>query len=161
MSEKVARRAVSVLRIALPPAMRDIGIVFPLVKDPFAPTVDQVPNILAGQIQDLGANVATPLVTVYAEGPAEGVVNQYRHLSLHVDIWTGGTSASNIDGRRMVSIIYEYVFRALQNVDWSGDKVLIARSYEIERSAILFEPANKFYHISNTYRVEALSKTWY
>lgn len=169
MSEAVARLAVNYLRnymyFALP---ADIQRMFPMVTDLLGPTgINQVPNILVGQYQDFGVGAATPLITVYCAGAAEGIVNQYRHLDLHVDIWIGGNIATNVDGRRFISIIYEYVYRTLQNTNWTGvpkpggNTIQIQRSYETERSPILFEAADKMYHLANIYRVEALCKTWY
>lgn len=167
MSEQVARLAVVTLRNNMFPALpQDIQGLFALISDPLVSGQDQVPNIVVGQYQDFGVGAATPMITVFCSGSAEGIVNQYRHLDLHVDIWLGGNAAPNVDGRRVVSVIYEYVFRTLQNTNWSGKAaggsfVQIERSYEIERSPILFEPEGKVYHIANAYRVEALAKTWY
>lgn len=168
MSELVARLAVNHLRNLMFPTMpQDIRELFPKITDMLMSGSNLVPNIQVGQYQDLGANAATPLITVDCSGTAEGAVNVYRHLDLHVDMWAGGNAASNLDGRRVISIISEYVFRYLQNMNWSGKPqpgssyVQIQRSYEIERSMILFEPDVKVYHISNIYRVEALCQTWY
>lgn len=172
MSEKVARLAVQQLRNNMYPNLPDdIKSVIPLIQDPIVQgNTDQVPNIIVGEYQDLGVNVTTPLLTVHCNGPQEGIVNVWRHLGLHIDIWVGGNVGGNVDGRRIVSIIYEYVNRALQNINWSGsgvpgqkgkDFVQIERCYELERSPILFEPTGKVYHIANVYRVEALCQTWY
>lgn len=164
MSELVARLAVAQLRKFMIPALpSDVSSKFPLINDPLVSGNTQVPNIVVGQYQDQGANAALPMITVYCEGASEGLVNVYRHLTLHVDIWVGpATPGPNADERRFVSIVYEYIFRSLQNTNWSGQKVRIERSYEIERSPILFEPASKIYHLSNSYRVEALSAAgWY
>ena len=136
---------------------------FPLIKDPLVSGPNQVPNIVVGEYQDQGANTALPIICVYCEGAAEGIVNVYRHLTLHVEPWnSAATPGPNVDERRFVSILYEYIFRSLCNTNWTGQKVRIQRCYELERSAILFEPTNKVYHISNSYRVEALSAVgWY
>lgn len=160
MSEKVARLAVSKLRTfmfpQLPVALRAM---FPLITDPLVKGDTKVPNIVVGDQADFGANTAnTAMVTVNAEGATDGIVNVYRHIQLNVDIWA---SQPNVDGRRVASIIYEYVFNNLCNTNWTGDGIAIQRSYEIERSPVLFEPQNKIYHISNKYRVEAISETWY
>lgn len=164
MSELVARLAVQQLRKFMLPALpSDVASKFPLTGDPLVSGDTEVSNIVVGQYQDQGANAALPMITVYCEGAAEGIVNVFRHLTLHIDIWVGGTTPGpNADERRFVSILYEYIFRSLQNTNWSGQKVRIERCYEIERSPILFEPTNKIYHLSNTYRVEALSAAgWY
>lgn len=167
MSEKIARLAVNYLRDFMFPALPiDIQNLFPLVNDPFASpdSTDPVPNIVVGEYQDFGANASLPMITAYAEGAAEGIVPHYRHLTLHIDIWVGANQSPNVDSRRVISILYEYVFRTLDNTNWTPTKqgVQIERSYEIERSAILFEPTNRIYHISNSYRVEALSASgWY
>jgi hypothetical protein len=162
MSELVARVAVQLLRNYMFPALpQDMQEKFPTYADPLVSN-NQVPNIIAGQYQDLGANATTPLITVHCEGAAEGLVNVYRHITMHVDIWVGApTPGPNIDERRFISILYEYIYRSLQNTNWSGQKVRIERSYEIERSPILFEPQTKMMHLSNSYRVEALSTVWY
>jgi len=149
---------------ALPP---DVQSKFPTVQDPLVNGPNSVPNIVVGQYQDFGANAATPMVTVNCNGAAEGIVNVYRHLDLRVDIWVGGNIASNVDGRRFISIIYEYIFRTLCNTNWTGQSqpggstVRIERCYETERSPILFEPTNNIYHIATIFRVEALANTWY
>ena len=168
MSEKVARLAVNQLRNVMFPALpADVQKLFPKTTDALMSGTNQVPNIMVGSYQDLGANTGTPLITVYCDGAQEGIVNVYRHLDLHIDIWLGGDVAANMDGRRLVSTIYEYINRSLQNINWSGTVkpgagyVSIQRCYETERSPILFEPTNKIYHLSNTYRVEAISQSWY
>lgn len=175
MSEVVARLAVNYLRKYMFPVLpQDIRKVFPQISDPLGADTsgnpigkNQVPNIVVGQYQDFGVGAATPIITVYCAGASEGMVNQYRHLDMHVDIWVGGNIAANVDGRRWVSIIYEYVYRTLQNTNWTGipinggHTVQIERSFETERSPVLFEPTAKMYHISNIYRVEALSIVWY
>ena len=169
MSEQVARLAVNYLRKYMFPVLpTDIQNMFPPAVDPLGPGgPNQVPNIMVGQYQDFGVGAATPLITVYCAGAQEGIVNQYRHLDLHVDIWVGGNFATNVEGRRIVSIIYEYVNRTLQNTNWTGvpkpgsNTIQIQRSYETERSPILFEASEKIYHLVNIYRVEALCRSWY
>lgn len=169
MSELVARLAVAQLRTNMFPLLSpDIQKMFPLITDPILSGENKVPQIIVGEIQDLGVGVVTPLITVNCSGVQEGLVNVYRHLDLRVDIWCGGNLAPGLDGRRLISNIYEYVNRALQNVNWSGrggalnvSYVQIKRCFETQRSPILFEPATKMYHIANGYRVEALSQTWY
>lgn len=172
MSEKVARLAVQQLRIGMYPLLpQDVQEIFPLVEDTLVQGgTDKVPNVMVGEYSDFGGRAGTPMIAVHCEGPQEGIVNVYRHLNLSVDIWIDGTSGGNVDGRRVVSIIYEYVNRALQNVNWSGsgkpgakgnDFVQIQRCYETERSSILFEETGKVYRIANIYKVEALSQSWY
>jgi hypothetical protein len=162
MSEKVARLAVAALRSKMFPQLpKTVQDLFPQVSDPLVQPTEQVPNIIVGEYQDQGAGAALPMVTVHCEGAAEGIVNVYRHITMHVDIWVSAAQTPNVDARRIISTIYEYVFKNLENTNWSGQDIQIERSYEIERSAILFEPQNKIYHISNAYRVEALSKVWY
>lgn len=172
MSEKVARLAVQQLRLAMFPSLPDdVQTLFPKIQDTIVQGgQDTVPNIVVGEYSDYGARTSTPMIAVHCEGPQEGIVNVFRHLSLSIDIWIDGTSGGNVDGRRIVSIIYEYVNKAFQNINWSGsgipgkkgtDFVQIKRCYEIERSQILFEETSKIYRIANIYRVEALSQTWY
>ena len=170
MSELVARLAVSQLRNNMFPALsQDMQALFPKTVDPLVQDGQtQVPNIVVGEYADYGANAPNPMITVHCEGPQEGIVNVWRHLNLTIDMWIGGDKGPNVDGRRFVSIIHEYVNRFLQNVNWSGrggskgsSYVQIQRSYETERSPILFDPTNKVYRISNIYRVEAVSQTWY
>lgn len=168
MSELVARLAVNLLRNGMFPQLpADVRQLFPLITDTLVQKGQiQVPNIVVGEYVDYGANSASPMIAVHCEGPQEGIVNVWRHLNLSVDMWIGGDQTGNVDGRRFVSILYEYVNRSLQNINWSGgvpgsSYVQIQRSYELERSPILFEPTNKTYRISNIYRVEAISKTWY
>ena len=168
MSEKVARLAVTTLRNSMFPLLpQQIRDMFPKILDPLVDQTEKVPNIVVGQYQDFGANAGLPMIAVNCEGASEGIVNVYRHITMHVDIWVGANQSPNVDARRIASIIYEYVFRSLQNVNWSSklvdgiSAVQIERCYELERSAILFEPTNKIYHIANSYRVEALSQTWY
>ena len=169
MSEQVSRLAVQHLRKKMFPLLpSEIQKTFPLISDPLVEDDNKVPKIVVGTLTEYGANTATPAITVNCEGEADGIVNVYRHLLLHVDIWAGGNIASNVDGRRFVSIVYQHVFDALQNINWSGrggspntDYVQVERCYETQRSAIMFEPAQKIYHIANTYRVEALCQTWY
>jgi hypothetical protein len=168
MSELVARLAVNLLRNGMFPQLPvDIQSLFPLITDPLVENGQtQVPNIVVGEYVDFGSNAATLMMAVHCEGPQEGIVNVWRHLSLTVDIWASGDSASNVDGRRVVSIIYEYTNRALQNINWSGGAkgssyVQIERSYELERSPIIYDAQTKVYRISNIYRVEALSNKWY
>lgn len=168
MSEQVARLAVNHLRKFMFPALPpDMQAVFPKTKDPLISGPASVQNIVVGQYLDFGANAANPLITVNCSGAAEGIVNVYRHLDLHVDIWVGGNLAINADGRRFVSIIYEYIFRTLQNTNWTGfaqsggSKIRIQRCYETERSPIMFEAMNKVYHLAIVFRVEAISETWY
>jgi hypothetical protein len=164
MSELVARLAVQQLRNimfpALPPTVQQL---FPLIADPIVDGATQVPNIVVGQYQDYSANAPLPIICVYCEGAAEGLVDVYRHLTLHIEPWaSAATPGPNADERRFISILYEYIYRCIQDVNWSGQKVRIQRCYEIERSPILFEPTNKVYHVSNSYRVEALSAAgWY
>lgn len=168
MSELVAKVAVQYLRATMFPALpADVQQKFPRISDPLLN--NPVPNIVVGQYQDYGANAAMPIVTAYCEGAAEGIVNVYRHLTLHVEPWiSAATLGPNVDGRTFLGILYEYIFRCLQNTNWgsAGNKVgikglRIERCYEIERSPLLFEPQNKIYHLSNSYRVEALSSVWY
>jgi len=163
MSELVSRLAVQQLRNLMFPALPpDIQSKFPQISDPIVAGDNQVPNIVVGQFQDFGANPATPMIAVYCEGAAEGLVNVYRHITMHVEPWVPApTPGPNADARRFLSILYEYIFRSLQNVNWSGQQVRIERCYEIERSPILFEPQNKIYHLSIAFRVEALSLAWY
>lgn len=168
MSEQVARLCVNVLRkymfAALP---QDIQNTFPKITDQLISGQNPQPNIVVGEYMDFGANAATPMVTVNCAGPTEGIVNVYRHLDLHVDIWAGGNIAANVDGRRFVSIVYEYIFRTLCNTNWTGiaqpggSTVSIQRCYEIDRSKILFDAASKIYHIAVVFKVEAICKTWY
>lgn len=162
MSEKVARLAVAALRTSMFPQLpAAIQALFPLVTDPLVEGDIKVPNIMVGEYEDFGANAGQVLVTVNCEGATDGIVNVYRHITMHVDIWASPAQSTNVDGRRIVSIIYEYVFNNLCNTNWTGNGIAIQRSYEIERSKILFEPSGKKYHIANTYRVEAISELWY
>ena len=141
----------------------DIRKMFPLIADPLVEGAESVPAIVVGDYQDYGANAASPMICVTAEGATEGIVNVYRHITLRVTMWVGGDKVTNVDGRRIVSIIYEAVFQNLCNTNWTGNGISIQRSYEIERSKILFEPTAKTYRIENTYRVEAIAvgATWY
>lgn len=168
MSESLARLAVNQLRKNMYPNLpQDVQNIFPKIADPFTLVSDPVPNIVVGEYTDFGMNAQSPVIAVHCEGPQEGIVNVWRHLKLSIDIWIGGNTGGNVDGRRIVSIIYEYVNRALQNVNWSGepspgaDYIQIQRCFESERSSILFDTNNKAYRIANIYQVEAISKTWY
>lgn len=162
MSELIARLAVQQLRNKMYPALPDtVQKLFPQISDPVVSGSTLVPNIVVGQYSDFGVGAATPMIAVNASGAQEGIVNVYRHLNLSIDIWVGGDKAGNLDGRRVVSIIYEYVNKSLQNVNWSGQLVQIERCYETERPAIMFDPTGKLYRIANIYRVEALSAKWY
>jgi hypothetical protein len=162
MSELVARQAVAYLRKFMVPALPP-GVVLPTTSDPLVAGNTQVPNVVAGQYQDQGANAALPIICVYCEGAQEGIVNVFRHVTLHIEPWASCSAPGpNADERRFISILYEYINRCIQNVNWSGQGIRVERSYEIERSPILFDPTNKVYHVSNSYRVEALSnKGWY
>jgi len=170
VSELVARLAVQRLRNVMFPLLpTDVQNLFPMTTDPLVDNGQtEVPNIVVGEYSDFGANAATPMITVHCEGPQEGIVNVWRHLNLTADMWIGGDQAANVDGRRIVSIIHEYTNRSLQNINWSGrggaagsSYVQIKRCYEVERSPILFESTNKIYRISEIFRVEALSQSWY
>lgn len=169
MSEQVSRLAVQQLRNVMFPTLPDfIKEKFPTTTDPLVAADAAVPNIFVGDITEGGANSGTPAITVNCEGSAEGSVKVYRHLLLHIDIWVGGNVAASGAGRRFVSILYQHIFDSLQNVNWSGrggaqgsDYVQIKRCFESLRSSIMFEPTTKIYHLSNTYQVEALCKTWY
>jgi len=163
MSERVARLAVNLLRGPMYNALpQDVQALFPQITDPIVTgNQDPVPNIVVGRYQDFGANAAAIIVTVDCAGPAESLVRQYRHLDLDVEVWVTSGQSPNVDGRRIASIIYEYIRRTLQDVNWSGNQISIQRSYETERSPILFEGQNKTYHISSRYRVEAISQVWY
>lgn len=162
MSAKVTRLAVNALRRMFPFLPEDLQEMFPLVTDPYAQVPNsQVPNIMPGEYTDWGTNAGMILITVHSAGEMESMTRVYRHLVLYVDIWVSPAQSPNVEGRRIADILYEYVRRALQETNWSGDQVSIQRSYEIERSAVMFEPSNKIYHISNQYRVEAVSQTWY
>lgn len=164
MSELVARLAVHQLRTYMFPALpAGVSKKFPLISDPLVSGTTQVPNAVVGQYQDYGANAVLPGIFVYAEGAQEGLVNVFRHLTLHVEPWAPCSNPGpNVDERKFMGILYEYINRCLQNTNWSGSGVRIQRCYEIERSPMLFEPTNKVYHIANAYRVEALSNVgWY
>lgn len=163
MSEKVSRLAVALLRNAmynaLPP---DIQGLIPKISDVLVTgSQDQVPNIVVGRYQDFGSNAGMIVITVDCSGPSESLVRVYRHLDLDVEIWVSSAQSPNVDGRKIVSILYEYIRRTLQETNWSGNSISIQRSYETERSPILFEGQNKIYHLSNRYRVEAISLLWY
>jgi hypothetical protein len=169
MSLIVSRLAIQQLRtnmfLKLPV---DIQNLFPTTYDALTGSESNTHNIVNGEYQDFGVNATTPMITVHSEGIQEGIVNVWRHIDLHIDIWVGGNVAPNVDGRRFISIVYEYINKALQNVNWSGrggmaggDYVQIQRCYETERSSIIFEPTGKVYHLSNVYRVEAISQSWY
>lgn len=164
MSAKITRLAVNTLRATMFNNLpEDIQAMFPLVQDPYAKIPgSQVPNIMPGEYQDWSANAGTILITVHSAGELESLTTVYRHLVLYVDLWVSSAQSPNVEGRRIVDILYEYVQRALQETNWSGDLISIQRSYEIERSEVMFEPTNKIYHISNQYRVEAVtSNGWY
>lgn len=162
MSGKITRLAVNTLRAMVPFLPADLQAMFPLVVDPYAKIPNtQVPNIMPGSYVDWGSNAGMILITVNSAGEMEPMTRVYRHLVLYVDIWVSASQSPNVEGRRIADILYEYVRRALQETNWSGDSVSIQRSYEIERSQVLFEPTNKIYHISNQYRVEAISQQWY
>lgn len=169
MSELVSRLAVQQLRnLMFPQLPQDIQGLFPLIADPLVENGQtQVPNIVVGEYVDFGANASTPMLAVSCKGAQEGIVNVWRHLDLTIDMWINGNAGGNVDGRRVVSILYEYTNRALQNINWSGaapgsSYVQVQRCYETERSPILFEPTAKIYRISNIYKVEAISgKGWY
>jgi hypothetical protein len=164
MSAKVTRLAVNLLRKAMYNALpTDVQSLFPKVNDPFAttPSADPVPNIMPGEYDDYGANAGMILVTVHSYGPTEPITRVYKHITLVVDIWVSPAQSPNVDGRRLVDIVYEYIRRTLQETNWSGDQISIQRSYETERSEVMFEPTSKIYHIANLYRVEAISQTWY
>ena len=169
MSELVGKLAVMQLRTNMFPRMPGyVQGLFPKVTDTIITgSQDMVPNIVLGSYEDQGANPATPMITVHAEGPQEGLVNVWRHLKLFVDIWLSSDVGPNIEGRTTAGIIYQYVNKALQNVNWSGrwqqgaDFVQVERCFEAERSSILFEPTTKTYHIANIYNLEALCQTWY
>lgn len=169
MSELVARLCVQQLRNKMFPALpSDVQNLFPQIADPLVQnSTTMVPNIVVGEYVDYSANAATPMMAVHCEGPQEGIINVLRHLNLSIDMWIGGDVAGNVEGRRVVSIIYEYANRALQNINWSGKApgssyVQIERSYETERSPIIFDGTTKVYRIANIYRVEAISRDgWY
>ncbi len=137
----------------------DVKAMFPVLEDP---QLGPVPNIFTGHIAEMGANVSFPAISVSSRGAAEALTRgRYRHITAEVDYWSGAGQTQNLDGRKIVSILYEYSFQALQDKNFSSDNVLIKRCYEIERSDTMFEPTDKLYHINNVYRIEALSSSWY
>lgn len=167
MSEKVARLAVQLLRNAMFNALpSDIQSLIPMVSDPLVTgSQDQVPNIVVGAYQDFGANAGMIMIAVDCNGTTEPITRVYKHLDLDVDIWLSANQSPNVDGRRVVSILHEYIRRTLQETNWTtnttSDFTSIQRCYETERSKIMFEGQNKIYHLSNRYRVEAISQNWY
>jgi len=164
VSTKVSEIAIQLLRQEMFNNLpKDVQAIFPKIADPLsAGGGDNVPNIVPGHVEEYGTLSSTPMVTVYSSGPAEGILKVWRHLDLYVDVWMGASQVANMDARRIVAIIAEYIYRSLHNRNWSAEFIQIKRSYEVSRSEILFEPTNKIYHISSTYRVEALSSVgWY
>jgi hypothetical protein len=164
MSAKVTRLVVNNLRNNMFPALPvDVQKMFPLVNDPYATVPNsQVPNIMPGEYTDWSSNAGMILITVHSAGELESMTRVYRHLVMYIDIWVSAGQSPNVEGRRIVDILYEYVQRFMQENNWSGSLISIQRSYEIERSEVMFEPTNKIYHISNQYRVEAITSAgWY
>ena len=158
MSERINQLALDVLRTDVFDSLPDH------IKKLFSKILTdtgEVPNIIIGLPLEQGANVAYPLISVYSKGAAEGLVGVYRHVDLYLDFWVSGLQAVNVEGRTVVAILYEYTRRQFQDKNWSKNGVLIKRSYETSRSEVLFEPDQKIYHITSTFRVEALSQTWY
>ena len=158
MSERINQLALDVLRTDVFDSLPDH------IKKLFSKVLTdtgEVPNIIIGLPLEQGANVAYPLISVYSKGAAEGLVGVFRHVDLYLDFWGAGFQAVNVEGRTVVAILYEYTRRQFQDKNWSKNGVLIKRSYETSRSEVLFEPDQKIYHIDNTFRVEALSQTWY
>jgi hypothetical protein len=160
MSEKVTRLALNVLRTdvynSLPAAIQNM---FAKIPDPY--TGLTVPNMVMGTLPEQGASPVFPVICVYSEGSPDNMVNVYRHLSLRIDIWVGSAKIKPVDARKLVGLIYQYVFAGFQNTNWSGDGVAIQRSYEIENPGPVFEETSKTYHLPVTFRVEAISQSWY
>lgn len=132
---------------------------FPQYQDP----VDgSVPNMVEGHLSELGANATFPIITVTSSGALEGLTRgTYRHLQVFVDYWVSAGQTQNLDGRTLVSLLYEYASRLLQDANLSGNGVAIQRCYEMENSDVLYQPAEKIYHIASIYRVEAIASAWY
>jgi hypothetical protein len=156
MSERINRLAQGVLINSVYPSLpRDFRNQFPQVTDRVSGLSK---NFLIGPIADQGANVAFPAITVWSTGPAESLIKNYKHLSLHLDIWTSG---DNVTYRRMVGVLYEYCRRQFIEGNWSGDGVLIKRCWEADVSDAMFDPQLKLWHLAQLMRVEAISATWY
>lgn len=120
------------------------------------------PNIRLGHLSELGANPGFPIITVFSEGTLEPLTRgRYRHLTVSVDHWTSAAQAGNADGRRLVSLLYQYSSQTLQDSNFSGNGIAIQRFFESRASDPIFEPATKLYHILTTYTCEAIASVWY
>lgn len=162
MSERLNQRAVTVLRTDMYPKLPpDIQALIPKLNDPY---LGPGPNIFVGPMQERGVTPALPCVAVWSEFVAEALTgSKYIHATLYVDCWCSASDGGNVDGRRVVGILGEYVGRALQDNNWTGDGISIKRCYDINTSGVVFESAEKLHHILQTYRVEAGSADgfWY
>jgi len=160
LSRLVNRQFLGFLRnLAYPSLPQDVQNLFPRYQDPID---GDVPNILEGHLSELGANANFPLITVSSSGALEGLTRgTYRHLQVFVDYWVSAAQTQNLDGRNVVSQLYEYASKVLQDGNMSGGGVAIKRCYETENSDVLFQAAEKLYHIATVYRVEAIAASWY
>lgn len=160
MSDVVNKAVAYVLRNGMFPSLPpDVQALFPQADDPLLGTG---PNIRIGHLSELGMNPGFPAITVFCEGALEGLTRRtYRHLTANVDYWTSADLAGNIDGRRLVALLYEYGNNFLQDANFSGSGLAVHRCFEIRASDIMFETTTKLYHIANAYRVEAISSKWY
>jgi hypothetical protein len=161
MSEKINRLALAVLRTdvfnALPAYVQSQ---FAMIPDPYNNSA-LVPNMDVGALPERGSSPTFPTICVYSDGTPDNMVNVYRHISLHIDIWAGGANIKPVDARKMVGIIYQAVYAAFQNTNWSKNGVSIQRSYEIENPGPMYIEDSKLYDLPVTFRVEAISRVWY
>lgn len=137
----------------------DVKALFAQYSDP----VDgDVPNIIEGHLSELGANATFPIITVSSSGALEGLTRgTYRHLQVLVDFWVSAGQTQNLDGRNVVSLLYEFASRVLQDANLSGNGLAVQRCYEVENSDVMYEGATKLYHIAAIYRLEGISSNWY
>jgi hypothetical protein len=136
----------------------DVQAMFATVQDSL---LGPGPNIRVGHLSEFGINPAMPCITVFSEGNLEGLTRgTYRHTTVTVDYWTGG-NPGNSEGRRLVSLLYQYGSKFLQDANISGNGLSVQRFYETRASDPVFEPTTKFYHIANSYTLEGIASRWY
>jgi len=137
----------------------DTQQLFPQVDDTL---LGRGPNIRIGHLSEFGANPGFPLISVFSEGTLEPLTRgRFRHITASVDYWTSAAEAGNVDGRRIVAVLYQYSSKVLEDANFSGNGIAVQRCFETRASDVMFEPATKLYHIANAYQVEAVAKVWY
>lgn len=142
-----------------PTLPQDVQKIFPQIEDTL---LGEGPNIRIGHLSEFGTNPVFPLISVFSEGSLEPLTRgRFRHIIASVDYWTGAAQTGNVDGRRIIAILYQYSNSALQDANFSGGGIAVQRCFETRASDVMFEPATKLYHIANAYQVEAVAKVWY